>query len=159
MNRSLLNYQTDRYSYQTNPATIWKDELSFSLIPLPKCNLDTFLKTIYMKKTNSFLKVYEYSGEFKSFPFKLDYERFRTFILNITPSDVAIVLKQIRIQQGYSLEQLARLTAFSKSSISHRESITSLTFPNLKTIQKYLDSCNLTFFQFMVLIFLQVMIG
>jgi len=109
-----------------------------------------------MRKIENVFKYSEFS-EFKSVYFKLDCERFRILILNIAPSDVAAVLRQIRIQRGYSLEQLARLTGFSKSSISHRESFKTLTFPNLKTIQKYLNSCNLTFFQFIFLIVLKVL--
>ncbi|HQB54610.1 MAG TPA: helix-turn-helix transcriptional regulator, partial [Sphaerochaeta sp.] len=149
------NLPTNGDNSLTDPNN-WEKKLSFELIQPRKCNLDTFLKMIYMRKIENVFKYSEFS-EFKSVYFKLDCERFRILILNIAPSDVAAVLRQIRIQRGYSLEQLARLTGFSKSSISHRESFKTLTFPNLKTIQKYLNSCNLTFFQFIFLIVLKVL--
>ncbi|NLK13748.1 MAG: helix-turn-helix transcriptional regulator [Spirochaetales bacterium] len=149
-------YQTNPHFNQIDQTINWEKKLSFELIQSRKCNLDTFLKMIYMRKIENVFKYSEFS-EFKSVYFKLDCERFRILILNIAPSDVAAVLRQIRIQRGYSLEQLARLTGFSKSSISHRESFKTLTFPNLKTIQKYLNSCNLTFFQFIFLIVLKVL--
>lgn len=158
MKNSLSNYQTNRHSYQIDSANNWKDMLPFSIIQPKECNLDTFLKMIYMKKIDKFLKTYKYcefSDEFKSVFYKLDYERLRIIILNIAPSDVAAILRQTRMQCGYSLKHLASLTGFSKSSISHRESFKTLTFPNLKTLQKYLDSFNLTFFQFMFLIVLR----
>lgn len=153
------NYQTDSYPNQIYPVDIRKENLFLCLIPSKECNLDTFLKMIYSRKLDKLLTTYNKNNAFKSAYFKLDYERVRMLILNITPSDVATVLKHIRIQNGYSLEQLARLTGFSKSSISHRESIKSSAFPNLKTVQKYLNSCNITFFQFMFLIVMKVLIG
>ena len=115
MKNLLSIYQTDPYLYQIDLTANWIDKLSFSLIQPRECNLDTFLKMIYMiLKTHNY---YEFSNEFKSVNFELNCEQFRILILDITPSDVATVLKQIRIKSGYSLEQLARLTGFSKSSI------------------------------------------
>ena len=156
--KNLLSNKIDQYSDLMGSTK--KDKFSFGLILSREWNLDTFFKTIYMKEIETFLecnKYHEFSDEFKSFCYKMNRGQFR-ILLDVTPSDVAIVLKQIRIQSGYSLEQLAHLTGFSKSSISHRESLTSLTFPNLKTIQKYLTSCNMTFLQFVFLIVLKAMI-
>lgn len=162
MKNSSFNYQINNYSHRIDSSYNWKNSVSFSLIQSRECNLDTFLKTIYMNNVDKFFKIYKYhefSDKFKSVYFELDFERYRFLVLDITPSDVARVLKQIRIHRGYSLEKLALLTGFSKTSISHRESLKSLTFPNLKTLQKYLDSCKLTFFQFIYLVFFTVMIG
>ena len=75
-------------------------------------------------------------------------------ILYVTPRNVAMLLRTLRKQNKYTLAELSGLTGFSKTSIAHRESNNSESFPNLKTIMIYLNIFNVSLIQFLFLLHL-----
>lgn len=153
------------YQGTINSKTIGQNQLKKIKLPISinqkGCNFDTLLKKLYRRIAGNNI------GNFKNIkiynevkPELLNYidKHFEKVILNITPWHVANVLKQTRIRSGYSLKELEKITGFSKTSISHRESSSSSTYPNLSTLQIYLDSFNLTQLQFIYLVVLNVWI-
>lgn len=126
-----------------------------------KFNFDTLLKAIYTAAVNSIntssgqrLITNQFLGKYFS---ESEVLNFIKITLHITPKMIATLLKLLRVQNGYSLSELSKLTGFSKSSISHRESSDVKTFPNIITISMYLKAFELTFFQFFFLLNLTVM--
>ena len=119
-----------------------------------KFNFDTLLKAIYTAAVNSIntssgqrLITNQFLGKYFS---ESEVLNFIKITLHITPKMIATLLKLLRVQNGYSLSELSKLTGFSKSSISHRESSDVKTFPNIITISMYLKAFELTFSIFLL---------
>ena len=157
MKNTLPAYQKTLTRPKRNSFTM-KDEQLARIINQNQCNFDTFLKMLYEKNKESnkntlYLRVH---NEVKPIFLNLENNSLENIILNMSPLNVANVLKQTRIQAGYSLKQLEKLTGFSRTSISHRESSSISTYPNMSTLQIYLDSFNLSLLQFTYLVILNV---
>lgn len=140
--------------YSSNQIEIGDITYNFSGNP-DSWNLDTWMKYSYLVyKSNPIERVLlKYLNTYSNSKW-LDtkwVDNYKT-ILYLTPRSVAMLLKALRKQNKYTLSELSSLTGFSKTSISHRESNNLISFPNLKTIEIYLNSFNVSLIQFLFLL-------
>lgn len=131
-----------------------------SLKEIGKYNFDTFLKIMFETsyvKTSNIKQIRGYNPTNLGHSFEFNTGKFATVILQSTPRKISSLLRFLRIHHGYSLSELSKITGFSHTSISHRESYNCKTYPNVNTVCIYLKVFGLTFLHFFILLELYVL--